>query len=112
MNSTVQATTATFQAEVLASATPVLVDFWAPWCGPCKAIAPMLDELAREEAGALRIVKVNVDDEPALAAQYGVRAIPTLLLFAGGEIRATLVGLAAKETLRAKIRAALAPATA
>ncbi len=103
---------ATFDSTVLASPVPVLVDFWAPWCGPCKAVAPTLDAIAREQAGALVVAKVNVDEEPDLAARYGVRAIPTLLVFSGGELRDTLVGLAAKETILARLRPLLtAPAT-
>jgi thioredoxin 1 len=112
MNNTVATSTAAFDRDVLQSATPVLVDFWAPWCGPCRAIAPSLDALAREQAGALRVAKVNVDDEPDLAARFGVRAIPTLLLFAGGALRDRLVGLASQEAIAARIRPVLAPSAA
>lgn len=97
-----QLDTATFQAAI-ASATPTLVDFWAPWCGPCKAIAPILEELAGELAGKLKIAKVNVDDNGELAAQYGVRAIPTMLLFKGGQLVDTFVGMMDKGTLKAKL---------
>lgn len=91
-----------FQATV-ASATPTLVDFWAPWCGPCKAIAPVLEDLAGEMAGKLTIAKVNVDDNGDLAAQFGVRAIPTLLLFKNGAVAEQFVGMMDKGTLKAKL---------
>ncbi len=78
-------TDANFQKEVLESQMPVLVDFWAEWCGPCKAIAPMLDELAIELLGKVKIVKLNVDENPSTMAQYGVRSIPTMIVFKGGE---------------------------
>jgi thioredoxin 1 len=86
----------TFQAEVLGSPIPVLVDFWAEWCGPCKAIAPVLDQLATEFAGKLKIVKVNVDEAPDLAQNFGIRSIPTLLVFKGGVVADQAVGAKSK----------------
>ena len=91
-NNIVQVTDDTFDHEVLQSPLPVLVDFWAPWCGPCRAIAPVVDELAGEYAGKLRIVKINVDDNPRTPAQYSVRGIPTLLIFKGGQVVDSVVG--------------------
>ncbi len=81
-----------FESKVLHSDVPVLVDFWAPWCGPCRIVAPVLESLAREHGGVIKVVKVNVDDNPALASRYGVRGIPTIALFDGGTLRETVVG--------------------
>ncbi len=89
-----------FSAEVLNAATPVLVDFWAEWCGPCKMLSPILDELASEYDGRIRIVKVNIDEQQNLAAQYGIRAIPTLLLFDKGQVSEQIVGLKSKRDLK------------
>ena len=94
---------ADFETTVVQSDIPVLVDFWAPWCGPCKMIAPILDKIAPEFAGKAKIVKINVDDNQLVASQFGVRSIPTLLLFKNGQLVATQVGALPKNQLAAFI---------
>jgi thioredoxin 1 len=92
-----------FEKEVLQSSTPVLVDFWAEWCGPCKMIAPLLDELAGEYDGKVKIGKVNIDEQQALATKYGIRAIPTLLVINKGEVAEQMVGAKSKRDLKASL---------
>ena len=103
MSEVLHSSDATFVADVVNSDVPVLLDFWAPWCGPCKMIAPVLDELAVEFAGKVKIVKINIDDNQATPAQFGVRSIPTLLLFKDGTPVASQVGALPKNQLAAFI---------
>ncbi|MEW6270281.1 MAG: thioredoxin [Thermodesulfobacteriota bacterium] len=98
---------ATFEAEVLQSATPVLVDFWAPWCGPCRAIAPVVEELANEYAGKLKVVKINVDDNQSTPSRYGVRGIPNLIVFKGGQVHEQIVGAVPKSRLAQAVQSAV-----
>ena len=103
-----QLTTQNFKTTVTSATNPVLIDFWAPWCGPCKAIAPILEELATELDGKLTIAKVNIDDHGEVATEYGIRAIPTMLLFKGGQVVEQLVGMMPKAALKAKLAAHVA----
>jgi thioredoxin 1 len=99
MSVTVKITDSSFEADVLKATQPVLVDFWAEWCGPCKAIAPTLEELARDYAGRLTVAKLNIDDNPATPGKFRVQGIPTLMLFKNGQVAATKVGSLPKNRL-------------
>jgi len=104
-NEIVYVSDATFDSEVLQSATPVLVDYWAEWCGPCKMIAPILDDVAREYSGKLKIAKLNIDENQDTPPKYGIRGIPTLMLFKNGNVEATKVGALSRTQLAAFIDA-------
>ncbi len=101
-------TDSSFEQEVLKSPQPVLIDFWAPWCGPCKAIAPIVEELANEYSGKLKVVKINVDDNPQTASRYGVRGIPNLLIIKDGQVKDQIVGAVPKTHMVRAVDSALA----
>lgn len=102
-----QITDATFEASVLKSSTPVLIDFWAPWCGPCRAMGPVIDELATEYEGKVLIAKMNVDENPATPNKYGIRAIPTIILFKDGAVVEQTTGAVSKSSIKDMIQKAL-----
>ncbi len=105
---TVKTDNNSFKKDVLEASEPVVVDFWAEWCGPCKMIAPALEEISKEMAGKVKIAKLNIDENPELAAQFGVRSIPTLMIFKGGQVADMKVGAAPKTALSAWINNAAA----
>ena len=100
-----EVTDANFDQEVLQSDLPVLVDFWAPWCGPCKLMGPIIEELAKEFEGKVKVVKLNVDENPQTAQKYGIMSIPTLIIFKNGQIAEQLIGLRPKEEISQKLQA-------
>ncbi len=102
-----QVTDNNFEAEVLKAELPTLVDFWAPWCGPCRAMGPVIDELAAEFSGKVKIVKMNVDENPAAPGKYGIRAIPTLILFKGGDVVDQVTGAVSKSSIKDMLQKAL-----
>jgi thioredoxin 1 len=107
MSNAVAVTSSDFEAQVLKSPVPVLVDFWAVWCGPCKLVAPHVDALALEYAGRIKVMKVNVDDEPEISQKYGIMSIPTLFFFKDGKVVDQIVGAAPKNVIANKLEAVL-----
>ena len=110
MQSTIEINETNFEREVLQSTQLVLVDFWAQWCGPCKMLAPVLDEIAVEQNGRAKVVKINVDENPALAQRYNIQSIPTLLYFAGGEVLDRTMGAVSKQSIISKLEKLGVPA--
>jgi thioredoxin 1 len=103
MKAVIEINEANFERDVLQSKEPVLVDFWAEWCGPCKMLGPLLDEIATEQLGRVKVAKVNVDTNPVLAARFGIQSIPTLLYFAGGEVKDQTIGAVPKKAIVSKL---------
>ena len=103
-----EVTDTNFQAEVIESEVPVLVDFWAPWCGPCRMVAPVVEEIAKERAEDLKVVKMNIDENQNTAVQFNVMSIPTLMVFRNGEVAKTVIGAYPKRKLEAELEPALA----
>jgi thioredoxin 1 len=109
MKATIEINEANFERDVLQSKEPVLVDFWAEWCGPCKMLGPVLDEIATEQSGRAKVAKVNIDQNPNLAARFGIQSIPTLLYFSGGEVRDQTVGAISKRLIVSKLEKLAVP---
>ena len=105
MKPTIEVNETNFEAEVIKSTQPVLVDFWAPWCGPCKMLAPVLDEIATEQSGRVKVAKVNVNENPRLAGRFGIQSIPTLLYFANGAPRNQTIGMVSKKRILGNLEA-------
>jgi thioredoxin 1 len=103
MNSIVEINEENFETEVRQSSLPVLVDFWAPWCGPCKMLGPLLEEISNEQAARLKVVKVNVDESPGLAQRYNIQSVPTLLYFVDGAVRNQSIGFVSKKAIVSKL---------
>ena len=103
MNEPININEASFDKAVLQSPIPVVVDFWAAWCGPCKMIAPVLNEIAKENDGRFRVAKVNIDDDPGLQQRFAIRGVPALLFFSGGQLRDQIIGVAAKKAIVGKL---------
>jgi thioredoxin 1 len=110
MKPTIEINEANFEAEVLKSSQPVVVDFWAEWCGPCKMLGPVLDEIATEQSGRAKVAKINIDQNSGLAERFGIRSIPTLLYFVGGEVRKQTVGVVSKKTIVSTLESVSVPA--
>ncbi len=107
MSNPQEVTDATFESDVVKSDLPVLVDFWAPWCGPCRMVAPIVEELSDEYAGKVSFFKMNTDENPAVPSKFGIRSIPTLLIFKGGELKGSIVGFRPKSELKKRLEEAL-----